>query len=61
VTLSVESWQDKQVIVSGFSGAYGSGLWKLSVGDKIEIAIWNPQSGRGPALYHLRVAKRQKD
>jgi len=56
VTLDVKSWADTQIIVSGFSGAYGSGHWKLSPADQIEIAVWNPQSGRGPATYQLTVA-----
>jgi hypothetical protein len=56
VTLSVRSWDDKQIIVSGFSGAFGSGRWKFAPGDEIEIAVWNPQSGHGPALYHLTVS-----
>ena len=55
VTLDVKSWDDKAIIISGFSGAYGSGEWKLNVGDEIEVAVWNPQSGRGPATYHLVV------
>lgn len=53
VTLSVGSWQDKQIVISGFAGAYGSEDLIISPGDVIEIAIWNPQSGHGPALYHL--------
>ncbi len=56
VTLSVKSWEDTQIVLSGFSGAYGSGDWKLNPGDQIEVAVWNPQSGRGPALYHLTVS-----
>jgi hypothetical protein len=56
VTLNVESWQDAQIVISGFSGAYGSGEWKLDKGDEIEIAVWNPQSGHGPAIYHLIVS-----
>jgi hypothetical protein len=56
VTLNLKSWDDKEIVVSGFSGAYGSQNWKLSYGDEIEIAVWNPQSGRGPALYHLTVS-----
>ena len=56
VMVDVKSWEDRQITISGFSGAYGSGEWKLLPGDQIEVAVWNPQSGRGPALYHLSVS-----
>ena len=55
VTLSVQSWQDDQIIVTNFSGAYGSEKWELRAGDKIEVAVWNPQTGRGPALFNTIV------
>jgi len=56
VTLNVESWTDTEIVISGFSGLYGSRGWKLSPGDDIEVAVWNPQSAQGPALYHVTVA-----
>ena len=56
VTLDVESWGDKRIVISGFSGEYGLGDWKLASGDEIEVAVWNPQSGRGAATYRLRVS-----
>ena len=56
VTLDVESWTDNQIVVNGFSGSYGPNGWTLSLADKLEIAVWNPQSGAGPALYHAAVA-----
>jgi len=56
VMVDVESWTDTEIVVSGFSGDYGRGGWKLSSGDDLEIAVWNPESGVGPALYHVRVA-----
>lgn len=55
VTLSVASWTDSEIVVTGFSGAYGTRKWKLSVGDEIEIAVWNPQTHAGPGTYHLHV------
>ncbi len=55
VTLSVASWSDSEIVVAGFSGAYGTRGWKLSVGDEIEIAVWNPQTQAGPGTYHLHV------
>jgi hypothetical protein len=57
VTLNVESWRTDRIVISGFSGAYGSGKWKLTSGDEIEIAVWNPQSANGPALYRLKVSR----
>jgi DNA-binding winged helix-turn-helix (wHTH) protein len=57
VTLSVASWTDSEIVVTGFSGAYGTQGWKLSVGDKIEIAVWNPQTHAGPGIYHLEVTE----
>jgi hypothetical protein len=56
VTLDVRSWEDTQIVLSGFSGSYGLNGWTLSSGDEVEIAVWNPQSGRGPAVYHLTVS-----
>jgi hypothetical protein len=55
VTLDVESWTDTQIVVNGFSGSYGPNGWMLSFADQLEIAVWNPQSGAGPALYHAEV------
>jgi len=57
VTLSVASWTDSEIVVTEFSGAYGTKGWKLGVGDEIEIAVWNPQTHAGPGTYHLNVTK----
>jgi DNA-binding winged helix-turn-helix (wHTH) protein len=56
VMVDVESWTDTEIVVSGFSGDYGVKGWKLAPGDNLEIAVWNPESGVGPALYHLTVS-----
>jgi hypothetical protein len=53
VTLSVSSWTDSEIVVTGFAGAYGQGNWKLSPGDEIDVAVWNPQTGAGPAIYRV--------
>lgn len=55
VTLNVSSWTDSEIIVTGFAGDYGKDTWLLHPYDRIEIAVWNPQDGAGPALYHLAV------
>lgn len=57
VTLNVSKWTDSQIIVEGFSGAYGAGTRKLNPGDEIETAVWNPQNGAGPARFRLQVAE----
>lgn len=59
VTLNVASWSDSEIVVTGFAGAYGQHWWQLNSGDEIEVAIWNPQTRQGPALYHLTVASGQ--
>lgn len=59
VTLDVASWTDSEIVVTGFAGAYGQHWWKLNSGDKIEVAIWNPQTQEGPAIYHLTVSSGQ--
>jgi DNA-binding winged helix-turn-helix (wHTH) protein len=55
VMVDVESWTDTEIVVSGFSGDYGVKGWGLAAGDELEVAVWNPQSGVGPALYRLTV------
>jgi len=56
VMVDVESWTDTEIVVSGFSGDYGRNGWKLNPGDMVEVAVWNPQSGVGPALYRVKVS-----
>jgi DNA-binding winged helix-turn-helix (wHTH) protein len=60
VMIDVEHWTDTEIVLSGFGGSYGQHWWKLTAGDQLEIAVWNPQSGAGPALYHVRVVPRKK-
>jgi DNA-binding winged helix-turn-helix (wHTH) protein len=56
VMLDVTQWTDTEIIVGGFCGKYGNKGWRLRPGDEIEIAVWNPQTGAGPATYTLRVS-----
>jgi len=56
VTLNVASWTDSEIVVTGFAGAYGSHWWKLKSGDEVEIVVYNPQTGAGPATRTLRVS-----
>lgn len=55
VMLDVESWANDEIVLTGFSGDYGLKGWKLTSGDKLEVRIWNPESGLGPARFLLVV------
>jgi hypothetical protein len=57
VMVDVETWTDTEIVVSGFSGDYGMSGWKLTAGDDVEVAVWNPQSGVGPAIFRVRVTQ----
>ena len=56
VMVDVENWSDTEIVLSGFSGDYGVKGWNLAAGDELEVAVWNPQSGVGPGLFHVTVA-----
>jgi DNA-binding winged helix-turn-helix (wHTH) protein len=56
VMLDVQSWTDSEIVISGFSGEYGANGWVLAEGDKLEVRVWNPQSGIGPARFQVVVA-----
>jgi hypothetical protein len=49
VTLSVSSWTDTQIVVTGFTGEYGSNGWTINQGDTLWALVWNPQSSAGPS------------
>ena len=55
ITVSVDEWKDSKITISGFGGAYGKGSSKLNAGDLIEISVWNPQDGSGPATFYVKV------
>jgi DNA-binding winged helix-turn-helix (wHTH) protein len=55
VMVDVESWTDTEIVISGFSGDYGQKGWMLAEGDQLEVAVWNPQNGVGPALFLTTV------
>jgi protein involved in polysaccharide export with SLBB domain len=55
VTLDVTSWTSTQIVIQGFTGAYGQNNWVLNPGDQVEVGVWNPQSNAGPATYTLTV------
>jgi len=55
VMVDVEKWTDDEIVIGGFSGDYGKKGWALVEGDKLEVAVWNPQSGSGPATFCAAV------
>jgi hypothetical protein len=58
VTVDVTSWSDGEIVLGGLGGIYGAGVlnrYVLSPGDTIEIGVWNPQTGAGPAYYYAGV------
>jgi hypothetical protein len=48
VTCTVTSWTAHEIVLTGFDGAYGENGWVLHAGDRMIVAVWNPQSGVGP-------------
>jgi eukaryotic-like serine/threonine-protein kinase len=53
VTCDVSSWTGGGITFSGYAGAYGQGSWVVAEGDDIEVQVWNPQTGKGPAICHV--------
>lgn len=48
VTVLVQDWSDTLITIKGFSGMYGQGdpregNWRLHLGDKVRIRVWDPQ------------------
>ena len=50
VTCDISSWTDREITFGGYTGGYGQGNWVVTEGDEIEVQVWNPQSGKGPAI-----------
>jgi hypothetical protein len=57
VTLIVHSWKNTTIVLGGFSGAWGTHNYTLGVGNKIQLQVWNPQTGAGPADKTTKVVK----
>jgi len=55
VTLIVNEWTDTKITLGGFSGAYGSSNFYLTVGDNEQISVFNPQTSVGPATINVTV------
>ena len=56
ITLAVSSWTNTQIVLSGFSGSYGTNGWCISPGDQLKVEVWNAQSGDGPAVYPIAAS-----
>lgn len=56
VTLIVQSWANTKIVMGGFSGAWGTHNYTLSVGDKIQIQVWNAETLAGPADKSTKVS-----
>lgn len=59
IHLNVSQWTDSQILIKGFTGAYGLSEWKLNAGNKLTISVWNAQTVRGPATFNVTVSSNQ--
>jgi hypothetical protein len=59
ININVSQWTDTQIVIKGFTGAYGLSEWKFNAGDKLTISVWNAQGGSGPAIYNATVGSNQ--
>lgn len=55
VKLNVKVWNNKKIVVSGFTGEYGQHCWVVNPGDPIIIQVWNAQTKHGPARWRGTV------
>ena len=51
VTLNVAKWDNKEIVVTGFTGAYGDSCYTLESGNPITINVWNAKTESGPATW----------
>ena len=49
VTCDISSWTDNEITFSGYTSYYGQYGWVVTDGQAIEVQVWNPQDGKGPA------------
>lgn len=59
VMVDVQRWTNNEIVLRGFSGDYGRNGWKLLEGDIVEAAVWNPQTGTGPATFEVSVTSKR--
>lgn len=58
--LQVTRWTDTQLDVTGFSWPSKS-VCRYLPGDKVDVGVWNAQTGAGPANFALTVGTTSKD
>ena len=51
VWLDVTDWEDSVLVIGAIDGAYGQNGWAAQSGDAMEVRLWNPETGQGPALF----------
>jgi hypothetical protein len=57
-TLRVSQWTDDQIVIDGLTGAYvGTSGEVIDLDDTLEIWVWNPQTGAGPARFRLSACQ----
>jgi hypothetical protein len=56
VTLIVNSWTDHKIVLGGFSGAWGTYNYTLTIGDSEQVEVWNAQTGEGPATVYVTIS-----
>lgn len=56
ISLIVSSWTNNEIDIriASLTGPLG-GVYSFSAGDRVEIFVWNPQTGTGPGHYALTV------
>ena len=51
ISVRLDEWSDSQIVVSGFSGPFGSGCgekYQIAAGDRLEIGVFGPLNQCGP-------------
>ena len=58
ITLIVHKWDNTEIILGGFAGAWGKPhSYTIVAGNKMEIQVWNAQTGAGPATKTVSAVK----
>jgi len=52
IALAISSWTDSQIVITGFSGSYGTNHC-IRPGDHLNVSVWNAQTGAGAAVYPI--------
>ena len=51
ISVRLDEWSDSQIVISGFSGPFGSGCgekYQITAGDRLEIGVFGPLNQCGP-------------